>query len=597
MPHRKPRVLLADNLIYYGRSLKPFMEDDFDYTFTSSLPDALLLMKYDWFPIVLIDKRWGEEEQEGEVSGLKILQEAPNQIIRCLITSYPSAEEEISWMNRRGFNIAHVFYKDKYSHEALAEELRQIAREEAHINWDLVIYPSIESVNLGPLFKELEKIYNPPPSFTPSPGSRLVELLDLLGKIFSSSQQIELGEQLWERSGRLALPVKALAENRPEREFVLVLGSNPTACRERQAYKEICEYQGSQGTYTSQDVFETTHLGANLYHLNSSISLADLDPFHRRIFSMPSADVKHSLKIFLTDTLPPIKRVGKNNDLGQLYLDQLGLPALDSLASRIEAVIAHLVPKLRVHDAEIIRQQGEMLVQVKGSAAGVFPDPAALLNEGLLLELPQMASAGLRLTNLNSILSSAHHQIWLTDFLDAGMLPLLWMPTELEAAVRYDWTSDRIHEENLACYHLFEQTLENCFYQPVLAEGEKGSFSLPDEELCLPDYMGRVAQAVWMIRDWARRSGIENTYSYRTAMFYQAAHRLLDYYPDRLSSQKELTRFGHLLISMAVLGRDLVKLKPAPPAPERRPLVFDEAQQQFTYLGTPLMLTPPKKPF
>jgi hypothetical protein len=597
MVHRKPRVLLADDLTFFGNQMKFFLEDDFDYTFTSSLEEALLLLKYDWFPIVLIDKRWGDDGNEDDIRGLKMLQEAPRQFIRCLVTSFPSAEEDIGWMNRGGYNITRTFYRKENSHEGLARELSQLAQEDARINWNLEIYPAIELVNLMPLFKTVDEVFIPPVPFTPSSNSRKVELLDLLGKVFYPYQQIELGERLWERDGRLALPVKALAVDRPDREFVLVLGSNPDACKERQAYNTVREYQGRLGTYASQDVFETTHMGANLYHLNSAVRLIDLDPFHKRIFSMPIAGGKHCLKTFLTETLPPNNRVGKNSDLGQLYLEHLGLPALDRLANRIESVVADLVPKLVVHETNIVRKQGEMYLQVKGEANEVFPDPVSLLKEGLDLNLPPVASVGLRLTNLNSILSSSHCQTWLTDFFDAGMLPLLWMPTEFEAAVRYDWTSSCIHDENLASYYLVEHSLESCFYQPSQVECEKAGSELVGHEPCLSNPMNRIIQIVWMIREWARSIAGEDHFSYRTAMFYQAATRILEYDHHRLYSQKELTRFGHLLISMAVIGRDLAKLKPAPPAPEKRALVFEEAQQMFYYLGILIELTPTEKDF
>ena len=65
MQRRKPRILLIDDDLAYTMTCRPYLEKDFALEICNNLDEGLFRMKHEWFPIALIDKRWGDE-REGE---------------------------------------------------------------------------------------------------------------------------------------------------------------------------------------------------------------------------------------------------------------------------------------------------------------------------------------------------------------------------------------------------------------------------------------------------------------------------------------------------------------------------------------------------
>ena len=461
----------------------------------------------------------------------------------------------------------------------------------------LKVHPQIQGLNLGNIWERVDLVYPLPRSKTANQESRWVELMDLLGKIFFSSEQIVLGERLWVQDARIALPVKALAAGHPDREFVLILGANDFSHREREGYDRICHYQGEHTTNAHSNLYETTHLGGNLYYLPGVKGLENLVPLHRHLYSLSLSELKPVIKGFLAHTLPVQTRMMANEDMGSIYIEQLGLPSLDRLSSILETIINNIIPKLRVLQVNISRKDGWMQVQFEGQEEARYPDPQWVVSRGLPLTLTSQATASLKLSNINSLLSNPNGKSWLTDFLDAGMLPLLWMPTELESTIRYDWTKEWMDLDHLYFHSRMEQLLEKSFY---IAGAEEQSCLLEAASYKgkLPEHLCQIAHAVWLVRDWARQSIEGRMIEYKSAMFYQAIRRLLDFDLDRIFSQKELAHFGHLILSLAVLSQDLVTELPGDILENeqtRRIFFYDKDKKQYLYQEKVLSLTKTQK--
>jgi len=385
----------------------------------------------------------------------------------------------------------------------------------------------------------------------------------------------------------VAFAVKAFCDDGAEMNAVLILGANEYIKKEKQGFKNVRGSLGIQNIAFHKEG-ETTHLGGRLYRIPPPGAINGLQPLHDALHPQGQEQWRTIFQKFFSDTLPCVPPSDTDQDMGKTYIQQMGFPnEAGAHPQKLNEIFKHLCKQLNAAGLILTRADGVMSLTIRGQETFEFPDPVNGLSGGVSFNLPMQAAMGVNLRNLDSILCNPNGSIWLTDFHEAKRLPPIWTPTELEATLRYDYPAKWADSYDLAQYQQLELALENSFYQP---HGKEDACEFEFINGKVDGLLCQIARAVWIVRE--QFCTVIEIQEYKKALFFQAIRRLYEVnQAERMTGEGRL-RFGHLLISLAILGKEVIKKKPEAIALETPQRVFtlSENGQEVLYRGKSIHL-------
>jgi DNA-binding response OmpR family regulator len=134
--HARKRLLLADNLAQYRRSLRAYLELEHDVAEAGTVDDAIEILKNDVFDLVLADLRMRDDDDPDDWGGMEIARFASQLGIPCIIvTAFPSVELARLALRTRG--------GEPYAQDLVTKASGAQAVMDA-------IYPILQGHSLGP---------------------------------------------------------------------------------------------------------------------------------------------------------------------------------------------------------------------------------------------------------------------------------------------------------------------------------------------------------------------------------------------------------------------------------------------------------------
>ncbi len=545
---KKIRLLLAENHPEWLATLADYFDQAQYQIFHATTPaEARRLLAEEYIHVGLIDQRLADNDDDLDFSGLELIGAQTHDAVKLIVlTGYESPRAE-----RQAFRAG--VFDFLYKEEEIETVRQTVARAEAAlgINFELEITQAGHS--LSDLAERLEP--DAPPAQLPA---RAEEFGDLLRKLFSQWEQIELTKLLWRQAGRLALIVRASAAAKPPQTFLVVCGERELLRREAQDYAAFAPKHGPHSTLF-EEARETPRFGARRYvcagaNLEAALTLQQLyeqereKPFHNAVALL----CKNALPAWQ----PEAHEFAPFASLDAFYRARLGLTAAHGALLREKiAWLAENLPRL---DLQVTQSAGWLRLGHGPQA----PHPALLLQTDLLPEQPLLAQFAPGALAAATILLEGDRQLWLTDFLNAGLAPRLWNFVSLEAQLRFDLRKSASWPQLLA--------LEKEFLHPDRFDNLDAS-AVEDE---------KVLHAIARLRQLAAPGVVHNSAPYHLGIYYQALKRLTEIETgSRAASQKlaHLLRAAHLLLVLTLLGDKLSKGKPVTPLRQARGLRLDLA--------------------
>lgn len=512
----------------------------------STLDEAVRVLDKEWVHLIIQDIRMINDNDETDVSGLLLVKdEKYRQIPKIVLTAFPSYEAVRIALGpvADGLPPAVEFIAKTEGPKALGEAVGRVFKEFVKINRDLQIEWEARDrfalvTFLAPKLQEQTLLH------------RADEFTDLFCRLFFEYVHIRIVRLFWQQSGRIALATLAFKNGAPPDSYLVVCGLKPTVETETQRHQEFSpKAPGVHSTVLVQTA-QTIHFAANAYVL-ANANLARLRSLETIYRTEPPRGIKTTLTTLVDNSLAAWHRgewmVDEKYSLDEHYRQRLGLtPASVSqqeMESRLGAVLQQ-TSTLGIH----LRLGREQLTVEFGRQPLTFPNPLVRAYQEMPAGPPviMLVSPG-NLTGDN-ILAETSEQVWLTDFAEAGIYPLLWNFIALEAVIRYDWS----HAEQFVRLHELEQALiELPFAASISREVEpevrESARTINDLRQLVVPLVGR------------------DEIPYHLGMFYQAMHRLAAPKAGHYLTRAELSRLAHILLSASMLAEKLQRRMVAPP--------------------------------
>lgn len=522
------RILFVDNDPDFLSTRAEFLERaGYQVSKATSLADAERILRDGWAPLVILDVRMENDDDEKDISGFIFAkQEFHRAIHKIVLTNFPSYIHQAL----DGISPIVDFLGKQDGPQALIAAIESAFARRVRINWNLAI--DWKARDAFSLVKQIE------PNLE---GERLLnraeEFEDLFRRLFYEKDHVRVEQLLWQRDARLALIVFAFkGEMKPE-SYVVVCGQNAVINEEAGRFDEISpKAPGKFGTLLDGRMrAETTHFAANAYSLSENDlegvqTLIDLFRFGAE------KTLTTALSALYNETLPawhqgePWRE--KTKTLDQIYREQVHLddePARENLVSRFQAI------EERFFGVEIMRKEGTFSVHFPGPSF-TYSDPLPLLLS-LGVDKPAWMIRSPGEIQGETVVTDDEGHTWLTDFAKAGPAPAFWNFLSLEAAIRYDW----VEAKELQHRHDLER---------ALVFSEFARFEIHD----LEGGVRKAGRVLLALRKLAARTVGKDTFAYHRGIFFHAARRLMEFDPASPLTDNERTRFGHLLLSMAMLA-------------------------------------------
>ena len=503
----------------------------------STLEEAEWVLAEKRVHLAIFDIRMLDEDDEHDISGLVLAQkEAYRPLPKIILTGYPSYEyvRDALGLPADGLPPAVNFLGKDEGPKALIEAVRQAFERRVCINEDMVIQSNEQS---PVTFPHLATLIEPELQ-----GEQLLnragELEDLFRRLCYESDQVKIDRLLWQRAGRVALTVFAFAERKAPASFVVVCGQSARVADEARRYREFApKAVGELGTALSAKA-ETLHFAANVYTL-AGTGLENLLSLAELYRTGPEKLFNAALDTLLQKTLAAWyqeKRIPEGmKSLSQVYRERLRLVEtrlpLGAFEERVQAIVEQ-APTL---GARIERAAGKLTIRFDGQLYS-YSDPAPMLYRTSANEHPVLLLHTSGMLSGDNILADHSGRMWLTDFADAGLAPLLWNFVMLESIIRFDWSDT----QKLQWLHDMEQRL---------VDGDFGKLDMRDLESPLRKQM----RAIQAIRRLALQMAGGDPMQYHLGMLFHAASRLADFNPGFRLLPNELARLTHALIAAAII--------------------------------------------
>lgn len=532
-------VLLADNDVpFLEARAERLAQEGYKVLTACTVQETELLLSEGCVQVAILDVRLENNDNPDDESGLALAKKSDYQLIpKIILTNYPSVEVVRAALgsNEEGVPPAVEFVEKGEGAEALIEVLKKTISLHVHDNPSLVInFSDGELVN----FSSLTTLVAPTLS-----GAELQnhanELHQLFRQLFNSKMEIKIERLLWKDEGRASLLVSTYAPGKAQPQ-VVVYGDKSLIMKEAEQRRACApDASGENGTMLVR-ACETMHFAANAYALagismEGNVTLAELYREH------PEPTFNSALENLFKKTLlawqQDIIIADEAWTLEDLHREALGINEqtfpIAEVQQRIRAVIKEL-PRLRVK----IEEDTDKLTVRFGKEVFTYPHPAACIYGSFAAEHPLIANTSGYFSGKN-ILADMAGRAWVTDFTQAGLKPLLWNYTALEAIIRFDWAETK----DIQSLHEMEQILTQ--------------YSTNFRPRNVEPPLHKPMRAILHLRQLASKRSHVDWREYQLALFYHAAQRFLTFKPASHLNEKELAKLTHLTLSQAIIANQL----------------------------------------
>lgn len=574
----KPKILLADNVASSIDAYAEYLEM-FGYqvqkVFTPE--DCLQALREGQAHLAILDLRMRDDTDEKDISGLTLAKQSNPQIPKIILTAYPTWEmtRESLVLVEHELPPAVGFVSKLEGVEALLKHVQRAFDKYVRINWDLEI-----DWRPGDRFWLVTAIGSNGESETENHRlpQRADELEDLFRRLFREYDQIRIGEVLWRRPGRIAMEVFAFAKNRMPESMLVVCGRNAEVKDEARRYRNHAPKSSSSGGATLHLSAETTHFAANAYAVGSFDldSVRTLNDLYRADAKAYAAAVATLYEQTLADWAQEKRKLEEAHTLDDLYRAGLDLTPAQISQSALTAKIQALVRRLPTIGLRAESRDGELTLHFNDSSV-VLPDPAPFVFKMKTAGGPVVLINSPGALSGDSVLIDRDGRVLLTDFAAAGPSPLLWNYVALEAAIRFDW----VESSNLR----WLRDLEQCLIEEDFTRFDPRDFEAP---------LQKTLRAIQQIRLIGYGVAAQDLGPYHLGVFYHAASRLAHTPLTPQTTNAELARLAHLLISTAMTARLISSERPSgakPLAPEEVGIYLDADNYEARVDGVTVRLT------
>jgi DNA-binding response OmpR family regulator len=538
---RKFNLLLADNdptaLAIYAEFLESL---GYHVLLADSPAQARRILETHRVHLAVLDLRLTDNDDSKDRSGLVLAKESSRSIPKLILTKFPTFQDvrEALKIDERSLPPA-IDFLNKYDDlEAIGDAINAAFAKHVRINLDLVIKINSNNVTFTNLVSLVE------------PGlegevllSHVEELEDLFRQLFYEKSQMTADRLLWQQGGRVALKVFTFAEGKAPEALVMVCGQRAKVQEEERRYQEYApKAPGHNGTVLSKSA-TTPNYAANSYAL-AETNLEDVSSLKELYHSASDKSFKAALTHLFERTLAEwhqgalIPREGMALD--ETYRTQLGLPAGRVAGRDFEELVRSIVKLIPTLGVEAVLSADNLMLRFGGQVFN-YPNPASVLSQSLGHSKPVLLIKSPGNLSGDNILADSTGRTWLTDFAGAGLNPVCWNFTALEAAIRFDW----VEANRLQSYHEMEQYLSGTDFSLQIAGEIELSLRKP-------------ARAIRLIRRQALRVVNKDYFPYNLGLLFQAASRIAAYDPSLQLTVNELARLAHLVVALAMIyGRIL----------------------------------------
>ena len=528
------RILLADNDADFLTTCAEHLESaGYAVVRASSLDEARQLVRTEWVHLAILDVRLQRDDDEKDRSGLSLAAELGPSVPKIILTRFPQHQDvrQALLPVPGGLPLALDFVDKRDGMEALLAAVQTAFARYVRINTDLVFQSVPPSpITLAHILNLIETTDR-----NDTGPALLEEFEDLFRRLFYEEDQLRFDRVLWRSTAAIGLAVSAFSAGAPHHSYLVTCGKSITVARELERFREFAPKTTSHTTTVLDRWGQTTNFAANSYVLGDA-DISHLDPL-RHIYNTKQEKLFNTA---IVDTFTRVavewhhgKSILNNESLQEAYRRGLGIHSLGfSLKERIREVLA-LLKTIGVNAAV---QAGQFELEA-GRLSFSYPDPLANLDNAQLVCQPAVLRISPGALSGDNILVDETGKTWLTDFADAGLAPVLWNYTQLEAEIRFDW----VECNRIQWLHEMEQ---------CLVQGEFSKFSIGDVEQPLR----KPLRAIQTIRRLASELVGNDPLPYHLGIFYHAIKRLADYDPKFHLTPSEVARLGHVLIAAAMIA-------------------------------------------
>lgn len=562
-------VLLADNNRHFLETRAEFLtQAGYDVITALTLQDAERVLSEGRVQGAILDMRLENDDDPKDESGLMLAKKNDYRLIpKILLTRYPTYEIVRAALSADNAALppAVDFVAKQEGPEALISALKKLFSLHVHDDPSLVIqFCKEELVSFSNLATLLE-----PTLSGEQLSSRVAELTNLFRQLFYGKTEIKIGHLLWKEESRVALLVFTFAPGKAQPQ-VVVCGRSELIVEEARRRQDFApDAPGENGT-TLIRTCETVHFAVNAYAL-AGMTMEGNVTLSKLYRECSEQTFNAALETLFEKTLPAWQQEKTVADeaqcLADLYRAALDiseqLMPLPEVQRRIRTVTQQS-PRLGVR----IEEHNHLLTVRLGKESFTYPHPATFLYSTFASERPILVNTPGHFTGKNILTDSAGH-VWLTDFAGAGLKPLLWNYTSLEAIIRFDW----VETKSIQALHEMGRSLTESFNRINVSEVES--------------QLRKPMKAIRRLRHLALRSGQVDPREYQLGLFYHAAHRLAAFNSTHHLTDKELTRLTNIILTQAMICAEW-GTQPEPVDPG---LFIDHANQAAWVDGKRVRLT------
>ena len=526
----------------------------------TNFAEAERLLRNSWSPVVVLDIRLVDDEDDKDLSGLNLAKMAFCRPCAKIILSgrlTPDIARELLRLQATGRLAVEILAKEE-GPDRLIEAVNTAFASQVRINWNLAILWN-ETRPLS--FLQLASQITPDLQ-----GDRISTLVDeleqLFRRLFYEKSQITVDSLLWHRQGRLAVTAFAFTPGQPSESLVVICAPANCLQDEYELYGKLLpaaalERDGAT-VATLKGMADTTHFVA--YAL-AGLPVDDAQTLAEFYHSKPD---QKSFRKAITSVWATLmawqggKRILVERQASdfQLFCEKTGIHELDR--SVLDERLATLQTEAEAHGIKFDVRGQSFRLQLAENHSVSYSNPVNYLYA--LRQTPASAAFSVIVPGTlspNSILVAQDGRAWLTDFSGLGPAPVLWSATALEAAVRYDL----VESDDLTQLHEMEWRLTE--------PGPIGRLDSRDVDKPIRQAL----QSVEAIRRAAQSKICEDTRVFHEGLLLQALGRVAAIRPGAHRARREVILALHAFLAAGMIcDRVLAKASPEAHDALNRPL-------------------------